>query len=1017
MSPTDVLVRRGREEGAVGAVGDVTTRMAEATFSQAQTAVAVTATTLVGEMLPSSRRARGPGRLLRSGRLVLVLAIFVVLLALMSARGVAGFYTDYLWFDSLRFTSVWSGVLFAKVSLVLALTAVLVALLWANLAIAQRLAPAVRPAGPEEEALAPVHAVWERRPAVFRVAIALFLAVPLGLSGAGRWNDWILFRNRVDFGTRDPLFERDLGFYVFQLPFVSFVTNWAFIALVVVTIVTAAAHYLNGGIRVQVRPPRVTPAVKAHLSVLLGMVALVKALNYYLDRFQLAFSTRGAVEGATYTDVNAQVPALNLLIFISVLAALLFLYNIRRQGWLLPITAVGLWVLVAVAAGYLYPAAVQRFRVEPAESTKEARYIERNIEATRAAMGLDDVNVRDFAYNEELSADALGRNAETVRNIRLWDPQVLQRTYQRLQEVRTFYRFTDVDVDRYPVAAEVTQILLSARELNPESLPSDTWENRHLAFTHGYGAVLSPANSVTADGQPDFLVKNIPPQGEPAVTQPRLYHGEAIGGYGIVNTGRDEIDYLREDGTAVTNRYDGTGGVGIGSIVRRAAFALRFGDVNPIISGFMTGDSRILYIRDVGERVRKIAPFLHYDHDPYPVVVDGRITWIIDAYTTTNSYPYGQQADTNRVNPRSGLHHPFNYVRNSVKVAVDAYDGNATFYVVDPTDPIAAAYAKAFPKLFSTADEVPDQLRAHFRYPEDLFRVQTNMWGRYHIGDPNEFYSQSDRWNIAQDPGSAGGTAPATGPGTSPPAASGERRMDPYYLLTRLPGEPRGEFLILQPFVPFSADDSRRELSAFMVAKSDPAEYGKLEVFVMPRDRQVDGPAIVNARINQEPEVSQLITLLSRAGSEVLLGNLVIIPVEQSLVYIRPLYVQATGANAVPELKKVIVAFGDRIAVRDTLQDALVAVFGDAPETREEGPSTGPVPPTDAPGGLALPEEARRLFDAAARAFAEADAALRNGDPVAYAGKVQEGRQAFDRAREAAAGATAVPTTLTPGSA
>ena len=964
-------------------------------------------------MLPPSERARRPGRTLRSGRLVLALAIVVLLLALVSARGVAGFYTDYLWFDSLRFTSVWSGVLFAKVSLVLALTAVLFALLWANLIVAQRLAPAVRPPGPEEQALTEVHALLERRPAVVRVVISLVFAFLLGLSGAGRWNDWILFRNRVDFGVSDPLFDRDIGFYVFQLPFLSFLTNWAFIALVVVAIVTAAAHYLNGGIRLQVRPPRVTPGVKAHLSVLLGMVALVKALNYYLDRFQLAFSTRGAVEGATYTDVNAQLPALNLLIFISVLAALLFLYNIRRQGWLLPITAVGLWILVAVVAGSLYPAGVQRFRVEPAESTKEARYIERNIEATRAAMGLDDVDVREFAYNEELSADALGRNAETVRNVRLWDPQVLQRTYQRLQEVRTFYRFTDVDVDRYPVADEVTQILLSARELNPESLPSDTWENRHLAFTHGYGAVLSPANSVTSDGQPDFLVKNIPPQGEPVIAQPRLYHGEAIGGFGIVNTGRDEIDYLREDGTAVTNRYEGTGGVGIGSIVRRAAFALRFGDVNPVISGFMTADSRILYIRDVGERVRKIAPFLQYDHDPYPVVVDGRITWLIDAYTTTDRYPYAQQADTNRVDARSDLHRRFNYVRNSVKVAVDAYDGKATFYVVDPADPIAAAYAKAFPRLFSTADEVPDELRAHFRYPEDLFRVQTNMWGRYHIGEPNEFYSQSDRWNIAQDPGAAAPVGPGA---TSPPAASGERRMDPYYLLTRLPAEPRGEFLILQPFVPFSQDDSRRELSAFMVAKSDPAEYGKLEVFVMPRDRQVDGPAIVNARINQEPEVSQLITLLSRAGSEVLLGNLVIIPVEQSLVYIRPLYVQATGANAVPELKKVIVAFGDRIAVRDTLQDALVAVFGNAPETREEGPSTGPAPPTGAPGDSALSEEARRLFDDAARAFAEADAALRNGDPVAYAGKVQEGRQAFERAREAVAQTTAVPSTSTPGS-
>jgi uncharacterized membrane protein (UPF0182 family) len=954
----------------------------------------------------------------RAVRLVLALAVTALFLVVLSARGVAGLYTDYLWFDSLRFASVWSEVLLTKVGLALAFSAGFFLLCWSSLLVAQRLAPAVRPAGPEEASLAEFHKILDRRPGAVRVAVALFLALLFGSGAAGRWNEWILFRNSVSFGAQDPLFERDFGFYVFQLPFLAFVANALFAFLVVVVMVTAVAHYVNGGIRLQVPGRYVARKVKVHLSVLFAVIAVVKAANYYLDRFELVFSTRGAVQGATYTDVNAQLPAFNLLMLISLLAAALFLVNIRQRGWALPVTAVGLWVLVAAVAGTAYPALVQRFRVEPAESTREAEFIQRNIDATRIASGLQDVDVRPFAYDEQLGADALGRNAETVRNIRLWDPQVLQRTYQRLQEVRTFYRFTDVDVDRYEVEDDTTQIVLSARELNPGSLPSDTWENRHLAFTHGYGAVLSPANSVTADGQPDFLVKNIPPQGDPPITEPRLYHGEAIGGYGIVNTGRDEIDYVREDGTAVTNRYDGQGGVGIGTVPRRLAFALRFGDVNPLISGFMTPDSRILYIRDIRERVRTIAPFLHYDRDPYPVVLDGRIVWLLDAYTTTNRFPYAQQTDTNRLDPSSGLNHPFNYVRNSVKVAIDAYDGDASFYIVDPHDPIAAAYAKAFPKVFAN-DEPSAELRAHFRYPEDLFRVQTNMWGRYHISEADQFYSQSDRWNIAQDPGSAGRTpAPAPAPEAPPGAPLGsprEGRMDPYYLLMRLPDEPRAEFLILQPFVPFSDDDSRRELSAFMVAKSDPTEYGKLEVFVMPRDRQVDGPAIVNARINQEPEVSSLITLLSRAGSEVLLGNLVIIPVEQSLIYIRPLYVQATGANAVPELKKVIVAFGGRIAIRDTLQDALVAIFGDAPPTLEEGPGAGPDPGTSGTPGVS--EEVRRLLDEAGRAFAEADAALRNGDPVAFATKVQEGRQAFERARQAPgrAPADAAPAAGSPG--
>jgi uncharacterized membrane protein (UPF0182 family) len=958
-------------------------------------------------MRPASQLPRRVSR----ARTGLGVAAVAVVVALVSARGVAGLYTDYLWFDSLGFTSVMTGLLGIQVGLVAGFGAAFALLLWVNLAIAHRLTPARRPPGPEEEALVEIREVLERRPLVVRTLVVVLGGLGAGAFASGRWNDWILFRNHVPFEVTDPLFDRDIGFYVFRLPFLAFVVDWLFVALLAVTVVAAAVHYLNGGLRAAAPGLHVTRAVRAHLSVLLGAMALVRAGAYYLDRFELVSSTRGVVRGAAYTDVTAKLPATNLLIVIAVVAAALFFVNVYRGGFMLPVIAVGVWGLVTVVAGTVYPALTQRFWVEPAESVREAPYIERNIEATRAAMGFDGVEVRPFAYDEELSAQELYANADTIRNVRLWDPGVLRRTYQRLQEVRTFYRFTDVDVDRYDIDGEQTQILLSAREINPDSLPSDTWENRHLAFTHGYGAVMSPANAVTTDGQPDFLVRDIPPRGDIEIDQPRLYHGEAIGGYAIVNSGRDEIDYLREDGTPIANRYDGDGGVGIGSLPRRIAFALRFGDINPVISGFMTSDSRILYMRDVRDRARTLAPFLHFDSDPYPVVVDGRITWLLDAYTTTDRYPYGQQADTDRLAAGSGLGHDFNYVRNSVKVAIDAYDGDATFYLVDPDDPIAAAYARAFPSLFTSAAEIPDELRSHFRYPEDLFRVQTNMWGRYHISDPGEFYSQTDRWSIAQDPGTAGRTAtPTTDPDDEQAGPPREGRMDPYYLLTRLPGTTSAEFLLMQPFVPFSEDDTRRELSAFMVAKSDPASYGRLEAFVMPRDRQVDGPAIVNARINQEPEVSQLITLLSRAGSEVLLGNLVIIPIEESLIYIRPLYVQATGANAVPELKKVIVTFGSRIAIGDTLREALSSVFGDAPETLEEGPGTSPS--TGAPGEQGeLSDEANRLYDEAAQAFADADAALRDGDLVEYARKMEVGRDAFERARRADAGDAATTTT------
>ncbi|MGH2687988.1 MAG: UPF0182 family protein, partial [Actinomycetota bacterium] len=840
----------------------------------------------------------------RSGRRLRLVLLVAALGLIVSGRTAATVYTDYLWFASLGRDNVWLKLLSVKAGLALAFTSAVFGLVWVNLRISDRLAPAVRAPIPDQSPLQIIHTLTQRRPGLLRLGVAAVAALALGAGAWTQWNEWLLFRNQVPFGIADPQFGRDVGFYVFRLPFAAFAVEWLFGSLLAVTAIVAFAYYLNGAIRLGLGTRAITAGAMGHLSLLLGLVALARSVGYWLDRFELTLSEQGIVQGAMYTDVSANLPAVNLLAVISVLSAALFFSNIRRRGSALPVIAVALWALVALVVGRGYPAIVQRFVVQPAESAKEAPFIDRNIKATRAAMGLDDVGVRPFAYDEQLSAEALVANAETVRNVRLWDPQVLRRTYQRLQEVRTFYRFTDVDVDRYVVGDRMTQIVLSARELNSDSLPADTWENRRLAFTHGYGAVLSPANAVTSDGQPDFLVRNIPPQGQPEIQQPRLYHGELIAGYAIVNSGRDEIDYLQEDGTAVTNRYDGRGGVRLDSVWRRMAFALRFADVNPVISPFVTPGARILYVRDIRERASAIAPFLHFDTDPYPVVLDGRVVWLMDAYTTTDRYPYAQEASTGRLAEASGLDHEFNYVRNSVKVAVDAYHGDVTFYVVDPADPILAAYAKALPGLFKEPGEIPDGLRAHFRYPEDLFRVQTDMWGRYHIGDPLEFYSQSDRWSIAQHPGSAL-------PGSSDPqGAPGEARMEPYYLLMRLPDAPEAEFLILQPFVPFSADDSRRELSGFMVAKSDPHDYGRLEVFVMPRDRQVDGPAIVNARINQEPEVSQLITLLSRAGSEVLLGNLLIIPVEQSLVYVRPLYVQATGANAVPELKKVIVAFG-----------------------------------------------------------------------------------------------------------
>ncbi|MDP8954160.1 MAG: UPF0182 family protein [Actinomycetota bacterium] len=948
--------------------------------------------------------------------MALGIALFVLLTSL---RGIAGFYTDYLWFDSLNFSGVFTGVLGTKVGLGAVFSLVFFVLLWVNLLIADRVAPSFRPAGPEEEVIERYHELVGARTGLVRTGLAGAFALIAGAGVSSRWNDWILFTNARDFGIDDPLFGTDVGFYVFQLPFLTFLVDWAFASLVIIAIVTAVAHYLNGGIRFQGAAQRVTTQVKAHLSVLLGVLALLRAVSYWLQRYELTLSTNGTVDGATYTDVNARLHALNLLILISLAAFVLFIINIRRRGWILPAFAVGTWALAAVVVGGIYPAFVQRFQVVPAESSREAPFIEDNIAATRFALGLDDVESTDFAADDALDGAGLQDNAETVRNIRLWDPEFLLPSYQRLQEVRPQYQILDVDVDRYEVDGQLTQVELSARELDTPGVPQNSWEARHLTYTHGYGAVASPANSKTATGRPEMIVSDIPVDGNSSIRpdeQPGIYVGEGLEGYVMVNTAREEIDFQNADGTQFTT-YAGADGVDVGSYLRRSAFALRFGDINPLISSSVRPDSKILYQRDIKERVQALAPFLSFDADPYVVLVDGRMKYLVDAYTTSGSFPYAQRADTGVLAPGSGLQNRnFNYIRNSVKAVIDAYDGTVTFYVVDDSDPLITAYQQAFPDLFTAGREVPDEIRAHFRYPEDMFRTQTNMWGRYHIENPDDFYNNNDGWNVAQDPGSGSAAEvtqvldPVTGAAVGP---AREARIDPYYLLMRLPGDRELSFVMLRPFVPVSGDDRRKELTAFMVAKSDPANYGQLQTFVMPRSDLPDGPAIVGANMQQDQEVSELQTLLGDKGSSVQFGNLVIVPVDQSLLYVRPFYVIAPSTE-IPELRKVIVSFDGQVVVKDTLEQALVELFGEAPETLEEAPDPLLTPPPDGeppvdgrpptvsppPGGGG--EDVAGLLAQAQAAFEQAEASLAAGDLGAYQRQVEAGRALVVRARELA---------------
>lgn len=699
------------------------------------------------------------------------------------------------------------------------------------------------------------------------------------------------------------------------------------------------------------------------------------------------------------------------MIVISLAAFVLLLLNIRRRGWVLPAIGVGLWAFVALIVGSIIPAVMQKFVVNPAEIDKERPFIERNIKATRAAYGLDAVEEKAFEYDEKLTAAGLEKNSETVRNVRLWDPKFVGQTFQKLQEIRGYYQFNEPDIDRYTINGQVTQTIVSARELNPSDLPgAESWVNRHLSYTHGFGAVVAPANAVTPDGKPDFVLRNVPPVGSPEVKQPRLYYGERIGGYAIVNSKQPEIDFQKSEGETELSTYDGSGGVRLNSLLRKAALSLRFADVNFLISNLVTPQSRAIYIRDINERVRTAAPFLRYDADPYPVIIGGRILWIQDAYTASSAYPYSQRPNVDRVPVESDLRAPFNYARNSVKVVIDAYDGTTKFYLIDEKDPMARAYAKAFPKLFSPASEVSEELRSHFRYPEDLFRVQTNMYGRYHITGPDDFYNAGDAWNISQDPGS-GSPTPATQQG---PGGARQKKMDPTYLLLRLPGDPEESFLILQPFVPASSTDEKQQnLTAFMTAKSDPEDYGKLQAFVMPRGAQIDGPAIVDARISADADISREITLLNQQGSEVLLGNVLVIPVENSLLYIRPLYVQSKR-NPLPELEKVIVVFGEKAVMRDTLQQSLATVFGDAPDTLEQfKPGEAPTPPPGPPDGPTAPApgppaSTQQLLDQAQTAYDAAQAALRSGDLAEYQRQITVVGDLLGRVRQAQGGGVMV---------
>ncbi len=937
------------------------------------------------------------------------MGVFFVLF--LSASGIAKLYTDWWWFQSVGQVDVWSKILFTKIALATVFSLVFFLLVWINLYLADRVAPPFRALTPEDDLLERYHAMVGNHTGRLRIMVAGAFALIVGLNTSQHWETWLLFRNGGDFGVADPLFNKDAGFYVFRLPFWTFLVGWVFAALIFTLMLSMAAHYLNGGIRASASKNRVSGAVKLHLSVLLALLALTRSVAYYLDRFQLVNAQRGSYDGALATDVQVQLPALNLLAIISLFGASLFVANIRRKGWGLPVVALVVWMVSHVVVGGMLPALYQRFRVEVEESAREKGFIGDNIAATRFAYGLDSSNLttETFDYSAGLSAEVVADNQEILDDVTILDRELADAPFKRVEGDLQAFDFAEVlDVDRYEIGGQLEPVVLGVRELDLSSF--GRWETRHIAMTHGYGVAVAAANEVD-DGLPDFLVSGVGNDQtlgegfEGQLSQPQIYYSEGLEGYAVVGASRDEVDYPRVP--EVPFRYDGEGGVKIDSIFRKTMFSLRFQQYQPMISPFLGSDTKVIYNRDINLRVRELAPFLDFDSDPYPVLADGGVFWVIDAYTTTNRFPYSQQVQTDSFRESADLRGGFNYVRNSVKAVVDAYNGDVTLYVVDAEDPIAAAYQKAFPDLFTPASEAPASLAEHFRYPTDLFKVQTDMWGRYQVDEPIQFLEGALAWQIARAPDKdASLKADQTVVQVSP---SQSRPMEPQYRTTRLPGSDRTEFVLQRAFEPRSesADNARPELRSVLVARSDAPHYGELVQYLLPVG-QVLAPELVDSAIRSDSDISGYITPLDLSGSSVLFGEMQLVMIGDTVLYVRPLYVKADAKTAPPELARIIVFNGNTVAMAPTLDGAIAELTGGTVPSEPVAP-VAPVDPPD-PGdvnldGLSVAE----LIGLADRWLAEAEKAEVAGDVELAAELRTRARQALDKLSDVLGVEPAVP--------
>lgn len=937
-----------------------------------------------------------------SGRrrpILIILGVVFGLYLLLTAVGTL--WTDFLWFDSVGFRNVWLrnwglSILLGVIGIVVAFLVI-----WGALKLVDRFSPRWAPFDlTEEEEMVERFREWiEPRLRQIRIVITAGLAVVMGLTVATWRDDVFLFFNSQSFGSTDAIFDTDLGFYIFRLPFWETAVDWFFNLLVLTTVVVAVALYLNGAIRFDGRRISATRGAKIFISSLFAVVALVRAVSYRLDAYEILYSNdNGIFFGPGYTDISARLPVVRLLMIVALIAAVLFVVNIFRRGWTLALVSVGAWIVVSIAAGTVYPAFIQRFSVQPDQRAKETQYIGYNMEATKAAWMLDGIEVREFQAADDLTANSVEANKNTIDNLRIWNTSVLPRTYQNFQELEPYYALDIVDTDRYLDKESPNQVMLSVRELDELARPDD-WQNKHLFYTHGYGAVVNQANVVQSDGQPVFLLRDVPPVASVdslQLSEPRVYFGEtyAEGSPVIVRTGTSdqEIDAPTETGTGF-NEYEGDAGVVLDNFLKRIAFAFRYRDLNLLISNQIRPDSRVLVERNVTSIVEQLAPFLALDADPYPVIIDGRILWVIDMYTTTTKYPYSQPIDTSalaRLRRTSRVQLGTNYLRNSVKAVIDAQNGDVTFYQVDENDPIVNAWAQVHPDLFVDGSEMPAGLEEHLRYPQDLFRVQSEIYIRYHVNEENQLFSQDDEWSFPGDPSNQQRTGEERLWGDSQIEGSQLSQILPYYLLTELPGEDQLSYLLLQPFNP----KGRRNMVSFLVADSTPGTYGRLIDFRMPQGQLVDGAEQAGQRIEQDADISQQLTLWRGEGSTVIKGDLLIVPIEDSVVYFQPIFLEEDG-GAFPEFRRVAVVYSDQVEWADSLEGALALVFGtpDGQPSGEGDQGSGEVPSDE----VATLEELLAQADAA---FSAADAALRAGDLAGYQQWVEEAQSILGQIAE-----------------